>query len=166
VARRLVDLDVVEQRASLARCRAFHRQEQGHHDHVAARRVAQHGRRGVGEPAGGWADLWIGCPLVPAVVRPTRIFRGPARPSVPPTLVRVAPRYERGEAGGAATALEAKPPQAARRFGSASLSGIFAGCVQAARTLGVQVIADMSVTWLSASYRDRPSHVAREWHDR
>jgi hypothetical protein len=27
-----------------------------------------------------------------------------------------------------------------------SLSGIFAGCVQAARALGVQVIADMSVT--------------------
>jgi hypothetical protein len=29
---------------------------------------------------------------------------------------------------------------------ASSLSGIFAGCVQAARALGVQVIADMSVT--------------------
>jgi hypothetical protein len=31
-------------------------------------------------------------------------------------------------------------------LGDSSLSGIFAGCVQAARALGVQVIADMSVT--------------------
>jgi hypothetical protein len=30
--------------------------------------------------------------------------------------------------------------------GTSSLSGIVAGCVQAARALGVQVIADMSVT--------------------
>jgi hypothetical protein len=30
--------------------------------------------------------------------------------------------------------------------GTSSLSGIFAGCVQAARALGDQVITDMSVT--------------------
>jgi hypothetical protein len=33
-----------------------------------------------------------------------------------------------------------------RHLKTSSVSGIFAGCVQAARALGVQVIADMSVT--------------------
>jgi hypothetical protein len=45
----LADGDEVEQRAGLARGRPLHGQKQGHHERVAARRVAQQGGRRVGE---------------------------------------------------------------------------------------------------------------------
>jgi hypothetical protein len=54
--------------------------------------------------------------------------------------------------------------------GTSSLSGIFARCVQAARGLGGQVVADMSVTavvrsvpWLSARYGTRVARPMLDW---
>src|SRR5215216_8095443 len=44
------------------------------------------------------------------------------------------------------------------------LSGTFAGCVQAARAPGGQVMAARELPWLSARYRGCPSDVACEWH--
>src|SRR4029453_14575947 len=49
--------------------------------------------RRVWRPAGGQADLRVGCPRLPVVVRPIRMLRGPS--AAPRSRVRVASRGER-----------------------------------------------------------------------